>query len=219
MFENFPAPFLGGPLKGKDTGAAGKRNTDGAARAFANCGAYGYLPLSAPKAGATIVLDGESRTVQVDADGRGFVEVVSRKGETIAAWFGYPGSEHLMVVYCGLCQKIAAVYNSHVRRGAGHHGCSTRGKAERVAEVEKRTGQKVTAPGPQIQPNGSTPKGEPQTAAEATEATEGAQTSRATVAAESGAKRTAAPRPKPRPPKGQADNSESAPALRRERLS
>lgn len=200
--ENFPAPFLGGPLTGKTEGASGKRNADGAARAFANCKAYGYRPASAPAVGETITVDGESKTVKADADGRRFVDVLSRKGEIIAGWFGYPGSEHLMIVHCVICDQWATVYNSHVRRGASHSGCTARGKAARVAAVEAMTGAAVVAPGPQVQPNGSTGRTAPAAeVSEATEATETAETVKA-EAAEDAAESRPEPEPEAQPPKG-----------------
>ncbi|AEM88846.1 hypothetical protein [Streptomyces violaceusniger] len=197
VFANFPAPYLGGPLTGKTEGAAGKRNADGAARAFDNFRAYGYIPATAPAVGSVIVVDEETKTVKADADGRAYVDVLSRKGETIAGWFGYPGSEHLTVAYCVICKQYATVYNSHVRRGSSHAGCTARGRAARVAAVEIMTGEKITAPGPQEQPNGATRAPE---APEATEATESAATVRA-QAAEKSADSRPAPAPATQPPK------------------
>jgi hypothetical protein len=199
--ENFPAPFLGGPLTGKSEGAAGQRNMDSAALSFANCKAYGYVPLTAPEAGTVLTVDGESKTVKVDAQGRAYVDVLSRKGELIAGWFGYPGSEHLMIVHCMICDTVATVYNSHVRRGSSHTGCTARGKAARVKAVETMTGQAVKAPGPQVQPNGSTGRAaEAAPVAEATEATESADMVRADAAAQSADSRPA-PEPEAQPPK------------------
>lgn len=201
---NFPAPFLGGPLTGRTEGAAGKRNADGSALAFANCRAYGYIPVQAPDAGTVLTVNGEDQAVKVDASRRPYIDVLSRKGETIAGWFGYPGSEHLMVVHCVLCGQTVTVYNSHVRRGASHTGCSARGKAARVAAVAELTGAPVVAPGPQSQPNGSTKAAEESpTAAEATEATETASTARTRAVAAS-AKTRPAPAPEAKPPRARA---------------
>ncbi|MFC9342872.1 hypothetical protein ACFT0G_06105 [Streptomyces sp. NPDC057020] len=200
---DFAAPFLGGPLAGRTEGLAGKRNADGAALAFANCRAYGYVPVTAPGAGTVLTVNGEHQAVRVDADGRAYIDVLSRKGETIAGWFGYPGSEHLMVAHCVLCGQTVTVYNSHVRRGSSHTGCTARGKAARVAAVAKLTGAPVVAPGPQTQRNGSSAPVEAPPVTEATEAKTRARTARTRAVKDSAAGRPA-PAPAARPPRGRA---------------
>ncbi|MFF8506745.1 hypothetical protein ACF064_01530 [Streptomyces sp. NPDC015492] len=211
--NDFPAPFLGGPLTGRTEGLAGKRNADGAALAFANCKAYGYVPVAAPAAGQTVTVDGEAKAVKATADGRPYVDVLSRKGETIAGWFGYPGSEHLMVAHCVLCGQTVTVYNSHVRRGSSHTGCTARGKAARVAAVSELTGAPVVAPGPQTQRNGSSAPVEAPAATEATEAKATAKKTRTRAVKASAASRPA-PAPAARPPKPKAPKSASAPVGR-----
>ncbi|MGW2419018.1 hypothetical protein ACWC0C_07095 [Streptomyces sp. NPDC001709] len=174
-----PAPFLGGPLADRNT----PRNAEGAARFFAQCAAYGYIPMQAEEAGT----DDCTKT------------------RCSGVHSGYAGSEHRTRLACALCgAEDLAQYPSHIRRGAGHTGCPFRGKAARVAAVERLTGAPVQAPAPAEYRNGHGgtlgQEPEPAPVEDAAEAVETAEQTRS-VAVETAAKSRPAPAPKTRPPR------------------